>query len=166
MWAAFRPDSRAWFTNILAAFEGLAIVVPTSLWCSPVAGHSRSRKISHTSSSKSSPLPTDVLLNSYRTAAALTSPSFGKTDTSCPIDSNLTLADRLVLCNLLQDAAPLNPCDDRSTVEARDLTRDAQTLDDLAAFSNPTNPLFQPIVFTTWDNSDFPTWINTYVLQP
>ena len=76
------------------------------------------------------------------------------------------MADRLVLRNLLQDARPLEPGPEKSDHEAENLTCNIQTLDDLTALSDPTNASFQPIVFTTWDHSDFPPWINAYVLQP
>ena len=171
MWAALSPDFRACLTNILAVFEGIGtgsldIVLPTSSWFSPVAGHSQPRKSSLAAANKSSSSPTGVLLNSYRAVAPLTSASSTKTEFSSSIDPDLTLADRQVLRNLQQDARSLEPGTERSADESKDLDRDSQTLEDLAALSSPTSPLFQPIVFTTWDSSDFPPWINTYVLQP
>jgi Fatty acid desaturase len=171
MWAAFSPEFRASLTNILAAFEGagavaMAIVVPPSTWCSPIVGHSRSQKSSHTSSSKSSPISADVLLNSS-SATAISSPASPTRNSCSPsIDPNLTLADRLVLRNLLHDARSLKTSPARSADGAVDRPSDVQTLDELAALSNPTNTRFQPVVFTTWDCSEFPPWISTYVLQP
>jgi hypothetical protein len=111
-------------------------------------------------------LPTDVLFKSFRNAAVLPSASSIRTDSSSVIDPDLTLADRLVLHNLLQDASSLESSPGKSNHESEDMTRDIQTLDELAALSNPTNGRFQPVVFTTWDNSDFPPWFSTYVLQP
>ena len=171
MWATFSPDFRACLTNIFAAFEGIgtgswAIVVPTSIWCFQVTGHSRSRKFSPTSSSKSSSLSNDVLFNSYRPVAVFPPTSSPGSGSPYNIDPNLTLADRLVLRDLLQDARPLGSSWEKSNSETKDLTRDIQTLDDLAALSDPRNRRFQPFVFTTWDNSDFPPWISTYILQP
>lgn len=163
MWAAFSPDVRACLTNIFAAFEGigadsLAVVVPTSIWCSPVAGHSRPRKSSYTS--------TDVPFNAYRAAALLPPASPNPTSFSSSIDPQLTLADRLVLDNLLQDACTLKSSPQSSEDALEDLSSDVQTLEDLAALSNPANRRFQPVVFTTWDCSEFPSWIHTHVLQP
>jgi hypothetical protein len=171
MWAAFSPDFRACLTHIFAAFEGagagaMAMIVPKSTWCSPTARHSRSRKPSHTSSTKSSSIPTDVLLNSYRTNTVLPPASSTKSKSSSSIDPNLTLADRLVLHALLEDARSLNPCPGRSKDEAGEETSNVQTLDDLAALSNPDSIRFRPVVFTTWDCSEFPPWFSTYVLQP
>src|SRR4051794_20913974 len=170
MRVAFSPDFRACLMNILAAFEGiglgpLTIVTPISIECSPVGENSRSPKSSLTSSSKSSPIAHDVLFRSCLTPPLL--PSASSTNSSPSfMDPNLTLADRLVLGNLLQDARPLESGPEKSNHEAENLTCDIQTLDDLVALSDPTNASFQPIVFTTWDYSDFPPWINAYVLQP
>jgi hypothetical protein len=148
MWAAFSPDFRACLTNILAAFEGigfgpLTIVAPISIWCSPGGENTSSPEVLFRPSFNPPLLPSASSTNS--------SPSF--------IDPNLTLADRLVLRNLLQDAHPLESSPEKSN-------RDTQTLDDLTALSDSTNASFQPIVFTTWDSSNFPPWINAYVLQP
>jgi hypothetical protein len=170
MWAAFSPDFRACLTNILAAFEGigfgpLTVVAPTSIWCSPGDENSRSRKSSHASSSKSSPLSPEMLFRPCFRRPLLPSASSANSSPSF-IDPNLTLADHLVLRNLLQDARPLESGPEKSNHEAQNLTCDTQTLDDLTALSDPTNASFQPIVFTTWDCSDFPPWLNAYVLQP
>jgi hypothetical protein len=170
MWAAFSPDFRACLTNILAVFGGigfgpLAVVAQTPIWCSPVGDNSRSRKSSHTSSSKSSPLSPEVLPRSCFTPPLLPSASSTRSSPSF-VDPNLTLADRLVLRNLLQDARPLKSGPEKSNHGAENPTCDTQTLDDLAALSDPTNASFQPIVFTTWDYSDFPSWMNAYILQP
>jgi hypothetical protein len=107
-----------------------------------------------------------VLFNSYHTTAAIPPTFSTRTSSLASIDPDLTLADRLVLSNLLQDADAPTACSARSRDESADLTGDSQTLDDLAALSNPNNMRFQPIMFTTWDYSEFPYWFRTHVLQP
>src|ERR1700734_3137397 len=125
MWAAFSPDFRACLTNILAAFEGigfgpLTVVAPTSIWCSPGDENSRSRKSLHASSSKSPPLSPEMLFRPFFRRPLLPSASSANSSPSF-IDPNLTLADRLVLRNLLQDARPLESDPEKSDHEAQNM---------------------------------------------
>ena len=173
MWAPFSPDFRACLINIFAVLEGFGtasidlVVLSPVLRRSAIATHRRPPKLSLTSSSQFSSLPTDLLLIPCRAAAPLNAALSTKTDLpSSLVDPDLTLADRLVLRNLLHNPPALEPHAQGFTEEAKDLARDIVTLDSLAELSNPADKRFQPVVFTTWDASDFPPWINTYLLQP
>lgn len=143
----------------------MAIVVPASNRCSPIAGHGRSRKSSPTSSSICSS-PSSVLLNSLHTTAVIPPSSSTRPGSLSSIDPDLTSADRLVLGNLLQDADAPKSCSARSSARSADRTSDSQTLDDLAALSNPNSTHFQLVIFTSCDYSEFPYWIRTHILQP
>lgn len=143
----------------------MAIVVPASNRCSPIAGHSQSRKSSPTSSGICSS-PSSVLLNSLHTTAVIPPSSSTRPGFLSSIDPDLTSADRLVLGNLLQDADAPKSCPASSSTRSADRTGDSHTLDDLAALSDLSSTHFQLVMFTSCDYSEFPFWIRTYVLQP
>lgn len=80
-----------------------------------------------------------------------------------PVDPALTPADSIVLQNLLQDAHAPQEC---SEIKAdKPLSKDTETLDTLAALSNPDNRYFQPVVLTSWDSFQVPSVANAYLLR-
>ena len=79
-------------------------------------------------------------------------------------DTVLTPADEILLRNLRSTQHPSVIEKDRKTILAPD--DDADTLHELAALTDSTSKHFQPIIFTSWDNTRLPAWFETFLVRP
>ena len=82
------------------------------------------------------------------------------------LDPGLTIPDAVVLTNLFKDIEK-ERSKQTTTSNAKDSTAlDEEDIKHLTALNNKDDLLFQPTVFTTWDEKDLNPTFNEYIVKP
>lgn len=78
----------------------------------------------------------------------------------------LTSADEILLRNLHPSYHASGREKKLRAALAPDNVDDAATSHELAALTDPTSKDFQPIIFTSWDNTQLSPWFETFLVRP
>jgi hypothetical protein len=81
-------------------------------------------------------------------------------------DTVLTPADEILLHNLQPTQSPARHEKEPQTSLAPEDVDDSTTLQQLAELTESTTKHFQPIIFTSWDNSQLPPWFEDFFVRP